>query len=107
LSWIPAEDSEKLLGVQVLILKTGRNAASSLLEWSWQTVKAQMDPHQSLQGELGTGLKEREREMVYWKRQKRLVPRNIFRALNAKQSCWKLQPSLPLLRASLKSKLSK
>jgi hypothetical protein len=34
LSWIPAEDSEKLLGMQVLIAQTGRrNAASSLLEW--------------------------------------------------------------------------
>jgi hypothetical protein len=62
LSWIPAEDSEKLLGVQVLIAQTGRNAASSLLEWSWQTEKAQMDSHQGLQGKLGTGLKERERE---------------------------------------------
>jgi hypothetical protein len=34
LSWIPSEDREKLLGVQVLIAQTGRrNAASSLLEW--------------------------------------------------------------------------
>jgi hypothetical protein len=64
LNWIPAEDSEKLLEVQVqvLIAQTGRNAASSLLVWSWQTVKAQMDSHQVLQGKLGTGLNERERE---------------------------------------------
>jgi hypothetical protein len=34
LSWIPAEDSEKLLGVQVLIAQTGRrNTANSLVKW--------------------------------------------------------------------------
>jgi hypothetical protein len=32
LSWIPTEDSEKLLGVQLLIAQTGRNTASSLME---------------------------------------------------------------------------
>ncbi len=62
LSWIPAEDSEKLLGVQVLIAQTGRNAAKLSTRMVMANCKSPDGFSTGLQGELGTGLRERERE---------------------------------------------
>jgi hypothetical protein len=60
LSWIPTEDSEKLLGVQVLIAQTVKECSKLSTRMVMANCKSPDGFSTDLQGELGTGLRERD-----------------------------------------------